>query len=225
MSMKFDHFYQLAVARCGGEAELQARLPRVASTAELTHLGDDRCLAEMTRCVFRAGFAWRVIHNKWDGFEAAFSGFVPLYWQQVPPERLEELRRDPRIVRNMNKIVTVPVNARMIVEASEEHGSFGRFLAQWPADDQIGLLAYLKKYGARLGGATGQHVLRRLGWDGFILSYDVETALRNHNLLDATLTSKTGMQQVQTTFNHWQQETGLPYAHLSRIVSCTLDAV
>ncbi|MEP1214321.1 MAG: DNA-3-methyladenine glycosylase I [Marinobacter sp.] len=217
--MSFARIYEQAAARKGGETALQALLPRVAERGELEALGDDRYLAEVTRCVFKAGFVWRVIENKWPDFEAAFKGFVPLYWQQVPPDVLEELARDERIVRNMQKIRTVPENARMIVDGAREHGSFGAFLSQWPSDDQVGLLMWLRRHGARLGGNTAQYFLRRVGWDGFILSSDVVAGLRREELLDATHGSKKALIQAQHAFNDWRRETGLPYSHLSRILS------
>ncbi|HAG41377.1 MAG TPA: 3-methyladenine DNA glycosylase, partial [Pseudoalteromonas sp.] len=40
-------------------------------------------------------------------------------------------------------------------------------VANWPGDDTIGLWAYLKKHGARLGGNTGPYALRALGKDTF----------------------------------------------------------
>lgn len=223
MTIKFDYFHQRALER-HGSTELNARLPKIATAEALKELGDDRYLAAITKCVFRAGFVWRIIENKWEGFEEAFSGFFPLYWAQVPPERLDALGRDTRIVRNMQKISTVPQNAYMIVEAAETHGSFGAFLAQWPHNDQVGLLLWLKKNGARLGGASAQYFLRMVGWDGFILSSDVTTALRNHNLLDASPGSQKELKQAQQVFNDWHSETGRPYAHLSRILSMSLDA-
>jgi len=61
-------------------------------------------------------------------------------------------------------------NARFVSEVAQDHGGFGRFLASWPADDQIGLMALLRARGARLGGATGQFFLRFVGYDGFITS-------------------------------------------------------
>lgn len=222
--MEFKHFLELAHQRKGGVSAVNALLPHLASRAELEAQSDDRYLAAITKCVFRAGFVWRVIEQKWPGFEEAFSGFVPVYWQQVPPERLEALAKDARIVRNMQKIATVPRNAFMVVEASEEHGGFGSFLANWPADDQVGLLLWLKRNGARLGGASAQYFLRMVGWDGFILSSDVVAALQNHNLMDATPGTQKALKQAQQVFNQWHAETGLPYAHLSKILSLTLDA-
>lgn len=217
--MSFARIYDHAIAHKGSEAAVQALLPPVATTGELEALGDDRYLSMVTRCVFKAGFVWRVIENKWPGFEAAFDGFVPLYWQQVPPEVLERLAQDERIVRNLQKIRTVPENARMIVDASQAHGGFGKFLASWPSDDQVGLLLWLKRHGARLGGNTAQYFLRRVGWDGFILSSDVILGLRREEKLDASPGSKKALVQAQAAFNEWHRETGRPYSHLSRILS------
>ncbi|MBN7768745.1 DNA-3-methyladenine glycosylase I [Marinobacter daepoensis] len=221
--MSFNTFYQQALARKGGEKVLASMLPTVPDRHRLTEMGDDRYLSEITRCIFKAGFVWRVIENKWPEFETAFEGFVPAYWQQVPPEVLEQLATDERIVRNMQKIRTVPENARMIMDVVKDHGSFGQFLAQWPSEDQVGLLLYLKRNGARLGGNSAQYFLRRVGWDGFILSHDVVTALSRAGLLDASPASKKGLTQAQEAFNRWHQETGMPIAHLSRIVSFTVD--
>ena len=221
--MKFSVFYQQALARKGGERALKSLLPPVIEKHRLADTGDDRDLCEITGCIFKAGFVWRVIENKWPDFEAAFEGFVPAYWQQVPPEVLEQLATDERIVRNMQKIRTVPENARMIMDVAKDHGSFGQFLAQWPSTDQVGLLLYLKRNGERLGGNSAQYFLRRVGWDGFILSHDVVTALTRAGILDASPASKKGLTQAQQAFNQWHQETGLPLSHLSRIVSFTVD--
>ncbi|MCP1340509.1 DNA-3-methyladenine glycosylase I [Idiomarina sp. M1R2S28] len=215
----FSRFYDRACQRKGGESAMLARMPKVTPAGELKQLDDRSILSTITRCIFRAGFVWRIIEAKWPGFEEAFKGFVPLYWQQVPPEILEELSKDERIVRNQQKINTVPANARMIVEVSEKYGSFGQFLAQWPSSQQAELLHYLKKNGSRLGGVTPQYVLRELGWDGFILSNDVVTALTNHKLIDASPTSQKGIKQAQSAFNSWHEQTQLPYSHLSRILS------
>ncbi|PXX93263.1 3-methyladenine DNA glycosylase [Marinobacter vulgaris] len=222
--MSFARIYNQAAAHKGGEAALRSMLPRVAEPGELEAKSDDRYLSEVTRCVFKAGFVWRIIDNKWPGFEAAFQGFVPLYWQQVPPEVLEELAQDERIVRNMQKIRTVPENARMIVDGAREQGSFGAFLNQWPSSDQVGLLMWFKRHGARLGGNTAQYFLRRVGWDGFILAPDVVAGLHREERLDATPGSKKALIQAQQAFNSWHQETGLPYSHLSRIVSYSVGS-
>src|SRR5579883_2169131 len=92
-----------AEKRKGGADALQKLLPRKPDPKALAKLSDDRALAEMTRRVFSAGFAWSVIEAKWDGFEKAFLGFVPgkLLFQ---PDYWDGLLRDERIVRNGAKI-------------------------------------------------------------------------------------------------------------------------
>jgi hypothetical protein len=58
-----------AAKRKGGEAALATLLPKVTEQKTLASLADDRVLAEMTKRIFSAGFAWSVIEAKWPGFE------------------------------------------------------------------------------------------------------------------------------------------------------------
>ncbi len=211
-----------AEKRKGGPAALKKLLPPVPDRKMLARLGDDRVLAEMTKRVFCAGFAWSVIDAKWEGFEQAFLGFQPAALAFKPDEFWEKLVSDTRIVRNGAKIMSVRDNARFVQAIAKEHGSFGRFLAGWPSSDEAGLLELLAKRGSRLGGNTGQMLLRFLGWDGFVTSRDVVGCLRDAGLdIAEEVTSKKDLAKVQAQFNAWAEETGLPYAHLSRI--CALS--
>ena len=89
-------------------------------------------------------------------------------------------------------------NARFVADIAREHGSFGKFLAEWPADDQVGLLELLAKRGARLGGRTGQYLLRFVGKDGFVTSTDVVACLRDAGLdISENPTSKKDLKKVQ----------------------------
>ena len=93
----------------------------------------------MAKRIFSAGFVWSVIEKKWPGFEAAFLGFEPARLLLQPDEFWEGLAGDKRIVRNPQKIMAVRDNARFVADIAREHGSFGKFLAQWPVSDQVGL--------------------------------------------------------------------------------------
>ena len=105
----------------------------------------------------------------------------------------------------------------------KEHGSFGKFLAAWPADDQVGLAAYLARNGSRLGGNTGQYLLRWLGWDTFILSGDMVLALRDAGLdIAENPSSRKDLAAVQQQINRWTKESGLPRAHISRILALSI---
>jgi 3-methyladenine DNA glycosylase Tag len=212
-----------AAKRKGGEAALGALLPKVPARKTLAKLGDDRVLAEMTKRIFSAGFVWSVIEQKWPGFEAAFLAFQPQRLLIQADEFWEGLTGDKRIVRNPQKIMAVRANVRFVADIAKKHGSFGKLLADWPADDQVGLLELLAKRGARLGGHTGQYLLRFVGWDGFITSSDVVACLRDAGLdIAEKPSSKKDLRKIQDQLNIWAQESGLPYAHISRICALSI---
>jgi 3-methyladenine DNA glycosylase Tag len=212
-----------AAKRKGGEKALESLLPKVASQKALAKIGDDRVLAEMAKRIFSAGFVWSVIEQKWPGFEAAFLGFDPKRLNFQPDEFWEALASDKRIVRNPQKIKAVRENAKFVADVSREHGGFGKFLLDWPADDQIGLLELLSKRGARLGGRTGQYFLRFIGKDSFVISGDVVICLRDAGLdIAENPTSKKDLRKVQDQFNAWAKETGLPLTHISRICAMSI---
>jgi 3-methyladenine DNA glycosylase Tag len=212
-----------AEKRKGGRDALEALLPSVPDAKSLAVLRDDRALAEMTKRVFCAGFAWSVIETKWPDFEAAFLGFEPAQLLFQPDDYWDGLMRDARIVRNGPKIMSVRANAAFIQDIAKQHGSFGKFLAGWPSSDEIGLLDLLAKRGNRLGGNTGQMLLRFLGFDGFVTSKDVVACLREAGLdIADEVKSKGDLAKIQAQFNAWAKETGLPYTHLSRICALSI---
>jgi 3-methyladenine DNA glycosylase Tag len=212
-----------AEKRKGGAKALSKLLPPKPDPKALAKLGDDRVLAEMTRRAFSAGFAWSVIAAKWPGFEEAFLGFEPGRLSFEPDEFWDGLLKDTRIVRNGAKIMSVRANAGFVAEVAKQHGGFGRFLAGWPSSDEVGLLELLAKRGSRLGGNTGQMLLRFLGWDGFVTSRDVVACLRDAGLdVAETVTSKRDLAKVQAQFNAWAKETGLPFVQLSRICAMSI---
>ncbi len=223
MATAFKTIWARAAKRKGGDKALQALLPKAPDQKALAKLADDRVLAEMTKRVFSAGFVWQVIDAKWDGFEAAFLDFQPKKLLHKPDEFWEKLTSDTRIVRNGQKIMTVRANAKFVLDIAAEHGSFGKFLATWPVTDQVGLMELLAKRGARLGGNTGQYLLRFLGKDGFVTSNDVISCLRDAGIeLSQTASSKKDLRKIQDQFNAWAKESGLPYMHVSRVCAMSV---
>jgi len=198
----FAEIYDLAVQRKGGEAKVKALLPTNILDAEtLATIDNDRFLSAMTAGVFKAGFVWKVVESKWPAFEAAFWQFNISQCAYMTPEEEDEIANNAAIIRNRSKIKTVPLNAQMIIQEAQQHdGAFGAFIANWPDEDYIGLLAYLKKNGARLGGNTGPYFLRQMGKDGFILGRDGIAALVDANVIEKAPTSKGAMKQVQAAF-------------------------
>jgi 3-methyladenine DNA glycosylase Tag len=223
MPIPFKMIRARAEKRKGGPKALNRLLPPKPDPKELAKLRDDRVLAEMTRRVFCAGFAWSVIEAKWSGFEKAFLTFEPGRLSLQPDEFWDGLMKNASIVRNGAKIMSVRANAGFVRDVAKEHGSFGKLLAKWPASDEIGLLELLAKRGSRLGGNTGQMLLRFLGWDGFVTSRDMVACLRDAGLdVAEVITSKRDLAKVQAQFNAWAEETGLSYTQMSRICAMSI---
>ena len=220
---KFEKIKERAEHRKGGGAALKKLLPKVASKKKLIALGDDRYLAMMTKCINQAGFSWKVIENKWPEFEEAFFAFNPKKLGYLSAEQWEAYVSDRRVVRNWQKIKALQENVFFVQEESRKSDGFGKFISEWPASDQIGLMAYLKKHGSRLGGQSALWFLRRTGKDCFILSKDVVATLRGSGLEIAEQpSSQRDLKKVQAQFNEWHEETGLLYSHLSRIAACSV---
>jgi 3-methyladenine DNA glycosylase Tag len=219
---KFAAIYERAAERKGGADALEALLPKPKSSAQLKRITDDRYLAEMTKCVFRSGFVWQVIENKWSGFEAAFMEFDTAACAMLSDEDLERLAQDARIVRNAKKIASVRANAAFVRELKQSHGGCGAFLAQWPADDIVGLWGDLKRRGDRLGGNTGPFFLRFVGKDTFMLSGDVVKALVRQKVVDKAPAGRKALAAVQDAFNVWRTESGRSLAEISRTLACSV---
>ena len=186
-------------------------------SAQLT---DDRVLAAFTKQIFKSGFVWRVVENKWPDFEAHFFNFSIEKMLMMPEEMLERKAADPKIIRNYNKVKTIKANAQMIFDVTlDKKISFAQFIHDWPSEDIIGLWAYLKKHGQRLGGNTGPYALRLLGKDTFILSSDVEAYLRAQQIIDGGLQSKKSLTAIQAYFNKLQNESGYSLTQLSRLIA------
>jgi 3-methyladenine DNA glycosylase Tag len=218
----FEEIEALAAEKKGGPEKLAALLgehnpPK--SAAELEKIGDDRWLAMFTKCVFQAGFSWKVIEQKWQGFEEAFEGFDIARLSFLPDEAFEALLKDTRIVRNGIKIKTVQDNAVFLKDLTVEHGSAAKFLAHFPVTDQIGLMEILKKRGSRLGGNTGQLALRFMGKESFLLSGDVVNALIRENVIENDRLSKKNLNAIQAAFNDWKATSDRTLNEISRILA------
>ncbi len=218
----FVELWGMASDRWGGEAALKAMLYDVKSTQELNEISDDRWLSSFSHCVFRAGFRWDVVRNKWPGHEEAFRGFDTMHCAMLGPDELEALTKDTRIIRNPTSIRCVRDNAIFIRELQTEYGDRGRAFANWPETDQIGLMKVLKRGGARLGGMSGCHALRRLGKSAFVLTRDVNAALIREGVIDKTASSQRDMKQVQAAMNTWHEQSGRPMTHISQVLAFSI---
>lgn len=223
MPRKFGPILKLAAGHHGGEKAALAKSVNVQAVKNLARVPADRLLSVMTKCVFNAGFNWKVIEAKWDGFEAAFEGFDPGKLTFFGDDMLDRLVSDTRIVRNGQKVKATLENARFVAEVERSEGGFGKFLASWPGEDQTGLLSMLNTRGARLGGATGQYFLRFAGWDAWIASSHVCAALvREGVLTKPEATSKRDLASLQAATNDYHADCGLPRAQISRLLAMSV---
>jgi len=215
----FSQFYESAVRNRGGKQQLEKELPKAKSVRSLNRVADNRYLAEMAKCVFRSGFVWRVVDNKWLNFERVFYRFDPMACTSMSDEELENLAGDASIIRHYKKIKSVRENAQFVLDIEKEYGAFSKFISQWPEDNIIELFKILKKRGSRLGGHTGQYFLRFMGKDTFILSKDVVSVLISQGIVAKEPTNLKELQATQQAFNQWQHESGRPFCQISRILA------
>ena len=224
MIKTFEEIYDRAVSRKGEENLRSMMKVSLKSSDQLMAISSDRYLSLMTKAIFKAGFVWKIIEHKWPGFEEAFWKFNVKRCAWMSPDDLDALYVDDRVIKNVKKINTVPVNAAMILEIDDEKGSFVEMLAEWPSDDFVGLLELLNKRGSRLGKLTSQYFLREIGKDGFVLSRDVVAALINAGVIEKPPTSKVSFHNIQQGFNNWSEESGLELSQISRVLGLSIDA-
>jgi len=216
----FQTILQRAVQRKGGHDALMMLLPEPVSAPSVAARPDSFFLAEMTRSIFKSGFVWRVIDNKWPAFLEAFYDFDLSRLMKLSDDEWEAYRQDTRIVRHRQKIQALRHNLWMVNDIAMQHGGFGQFLVDWPATELTQLFLFLKKKGSRLGGNTGQYFLQKAGKDSFALTHDVVQCLQMHGLdIRDNPVSHKDLKLIQQTFNRWHDDSGLPYLQLSMIAA------
>lgn len=219
----FQWMLEYNVNRFGSLAAVEARLPIPKTATELTAISDDRYLSLMAQRIFRAGLRHSVVDAKWPNFEDVFWQFDPEKVVLMSAEHIERLMQDTRIIRHLGKLKSVPRNAQMLLDIRQEFGSFGAFLAQWPAHDIVGLWRYLAKHGYQLGGLSAPRFLRMAGKDTFVLSDDVVAALVAQNIVSKHPTSQRDLAAVQAAFNAWQRQSGRSLSQLSMLLAMTAN--
>lgn len=221
MTLSFKHLYRDALAH-HHESDIQDRLPTLADADELAARSDADWLSLISRRVFRAGMKHSVIDARWPAFEEVFWGFDPRACQLIDDDRFEQLMQDDRLIRHWGKMKTIPVNALMVQQRSQQHGGFGRFIADWPEHDIVGLWQVLAKEGAHLGGDGASRLLRMAGKDTFVLTADTVRVLVNAGIVARKPTAKRDLVLVQDVFNQLAAESGWPLSHLSMLMALSI---
>jgi len=93
---------------------------------------DDRTLFEFLILEgAQAGLSWSTILNKRENYRKAFARFEPKRVAAIDRGKVEQLLRNPGIVRNKLKIASTIENAKAFLRVQEEFGSFDRYIWQF----------------------------------------------------------------------------------------------
>jgi 3-methyladenine DNA glycosylase Tag len=212
-----------AQRRKGGPGALESLMPKpAASAAKLRRIKDGVALSVLSKGVFRAGFNWKIVENRWPDIEAAMHGFDPEFVAPFGSKEIERYMTQPGVIKNRSRLQAVIENARWMLELRGEHGSFGRLVAKWPSSDVIGLWQLMQDEGSRIGGSTGPYALRELGKDSFLPTGSVLAGLVAAGIIDRPTRGKRNLAAAQSAFNQWHEQTKRSYNELSRIVSMSV---
>lgn len=95
-------------------------------------LHDDRTLFEFLILEgAQAGLSWSTILNKRENYRKAFDRFDPTRVARYDRRKVQQLLRDPGIVRNKLKITSAIENAKAFLRVQEEFGSFDGYIWQF----------------------------------------------------------------------------------------------
>jgi len=83
----------------------------------------------LAKSIFQAGFNWHIVERKWPSITKAFLGFDLYRVSRMTDHDLDQLLKNPGVIRNGRKIQAIIENARKIRQLSKEHGSFRKFLS------------------------------------------------------------------------------------------------
>ena len=93
---------------------------------------DDRTLFEFLILEgAQAGLSWNTILNKRENYRKAFDQFDPHRVARYDRRKIQQLLRNPGIVRNRLKIASTVENAKAFLRVQEEFGSFDRYIWQF----------------------------------------------------------------------------------------------
>ncbi|MFH1158777.1 MAG: DNA-3-methyladenine glycosylase I [Pseudomonadota bacterium] len=76
----------------------------------------------------QAGLSWETILKRRDGYRKAFKNFDPSRVARMTDGELENLLKNPSIIRNRLKVFSARENARVFLAIRKEYGSFDRYV-------------------------------------------------------------------------------------------------
>lgn len=90
---------------------------------------DDRELFELLILEsFQAGLSWITVLKKREAFRLAFDNFDVVKVSEYKEEKIEELLKNPNIIRSRRKIESAILNAKIFIQIQKEYGSFSDYI-------------------------------------------------------------------------------------------------
>lgn len=90
---------------------------------------DDRELFELLILEgFQVGLSWITVLKKREAFRAAFDNFDVKKVAAYDDKKIEELRANKDIIRNLSKIKCAVKNAQIFIQIQKEYGSFSKYI-------------------------------------------------------------------------------------------------
>ncbi len=120
-------------------------------------------LEVMTKAVFQSGLSWKVVTNKWPGFQAGFQGFDVAAVATMGESDIDTLAADTAIVRNRRKIVATVHNAQRLIELDDEYDGIQNYLRSH--GDFYAVLKDVRKQFKYMGDTGAYYWLYVLGED------------------------------------------------------------
>lgn len=95
---------------------------------QITPVSPNDYFEVLTRAVFNAGLAWRVVQSHWEALSDAFADFDPHVVAGYDEHDVDHLAADERLIQSHVKLAAVPVNARTFLDLADRHDGFDRWL-------------------------------------------------------------------------------------------------
>ena len=90
---------------------------------------DDRFLFEMLILEgAQAGLSWITILKRRQNYRQAYDDFDPVKMAQWTTHKIQQLLKDPGIIRNRLKVAAAKQNAQAYLQVVEEYGTFKEFI-------------------------------------------------------------------------------------------------
>jgi len=79
----------------------------------------------------QAGLSWSTVLKRRRGYRKAFAGFDPRKVAKYDKRKINQLLKDPGIIRNRMKVESAVHNAKLFMDIQKEFGSFDKYLWQF----------------------------------------------------------------------------------------------